>query len=80
VSALAAALDAGTSRADLMRDYAIAQTDAVAGSPTFVLPDGSTVTNPGMAVHWEGEWAAGFPVVDSHDPSVYGELLTRAAG
>lgn len=76
---LAAALDTGRHRADLMRDFALAQTDAIDGSPTFVLPDGSVVTNPGIIVHWEGEWAAGYPIVDSHDRSVYAALLTRAA-
>ena len=79
VSRLAADLDAGTHRRDLSRDHALARTDAVAGSPTFVLPDGSTVTNPGITVHWEGPWAAGYPVVDHHDRSVYGDLLSRAA-
>ncbi len=80
VGALAAALDSGRHRADVMRDFALAQTDAIDGSPTFVLPDGSTVTNPGITVHWQGAWAAGFPVVDSHDRSVYADLLRRAAG
>jgi predicted DsbA family dithiol-disulfide isomerase len=80
VAALAAALDEGLHRADVMRDYGLAQTDAIAGSPTFVLPDGHTVTNPGISVHWEGEWAAGYPVVDSFDSSVYADLLHRAAG
>jgi hypothetical protein len=30
-------------------------------------------------VHWEGLWAAGYPVVDADDPSVYDDLLRRAA-
>jgi predicted DsbA family dithiol-disulfide isomerase len=78
VDALAVALDTGRHRADVMADFAVAQTDAIPASPTFRLPDGSTVTNPGIEVHWEGPWAAGFPVVDSDDPSVYDNLLQRA--
>jgi predicted DsbA family dithiol-disulfide isomerase len=78
VDALAAALDTGRHRADVMADFAVSQTDAIAASPTFRLPDGSTATNPGIQVHWEGPWAAGFPVVDSDDPSVYDDLLRTA--
>jgi predicted DsbA family dithiol-disulfide isomerase len=77
VTALAAALDNGRYRADIMADFAVAQTDSIAGSPTFRLADATTVTNPGIQVHWEGLWAVGFPVVDSHDPGVYDELLKR---
>ena len=79
VATLGAALDRGTHRADVMADYAVAQTDAVAGSPTYRLADGTTVTNPGIEVHWDGPWASGFPVVDADDPGVYDDLLTRAA-
>ena len=79
VTALAAALDSGRYRADVMADFAVAQTGTVAGSPTFRFADATTVTNPGIHVHWDGPWAAGFPVVDSHDPGVYDDLLKRAA-
>jgi predicted DsbA family dithiol-disulfide isomerase len=72
-------LEQGTFRAAIHDDHAIAQTDAVAGSPTFVLPGGDTVNNPGITVHWQGDWAVGFPVVDAYDPSVYADLLTRSA-
>lgn len=79
VTALATMLDSGRHRAGVMGDFAISQTDAVAGSPTFRFADGSSVNNPGIQVHWDGPWAAGFPVVDSHDPNVYDDLLKRAA-
>lgn len=79
LTVLADAIDTGRHRIDVTSDYALAQTDAIGGSPTFVLPDGTTVTNPGIIVHWEGPWAAGYPVVDSHDPAVYPDLLRRAA-
>ena len=80
VAALAAALDDGRHRRDLTADFAVARTDAIAGSPTLRLPDGTSTTNPGMDVHWEGPWAAGFPIVDADDPGVYDDLLRRAAG
>jgi predicted DsbA family dithiol-disulfide isomerase len=79
VPALADALDDGRHRRRLFDDHAIAETDAVAGSPTFVLPDASAVTNPGIEVHWQGEWAVGFPVVDRSDPVEVEELVRRAA-
>nr|WP_042197559.1 DsbA family protein [Kibdelosporangium sp. MJ126-NF4]CEL23043.1 hypothetical protein [Kibdelosporangium sp. MJ126-NF4]CTQ90181.1 hypothetical protein [Kibdelosporangium sp. MJ126-NF4] len=75
---LAKALDTGSHRSALHEDHTVAQTDAIATSPTFVLPDGATLTNPGMTVHWEGPWASGFPVVDKYDPSVVTDLLHRA--
>jgi predicted DsbA family dithiol-disulfide isomerase len=80
VDLLAEALDTGRHRRDLTADFAVARTDAIAGSPTLRLPDGTSTTNPGMDVHWEGPWAAGFPIVDADDPGVYDDLLRRAAG
>jgi predicted DsbA family dithiol-disulfide isomerase len=79
VDELADALDTGRHRRDLMADFAIARTDAIPGSPTLRLPDGTATTNPGMRVHWEGPWAAGYPIVDADDPRVYEDLLRRAA-
>ncbi|GEL18663.1 DsbA family oxidoreductase [Pseudonocardia asaccharolytica] len=78
VGALADALDSGRHRGDVMGDFAVARTDAIAGSPTFRLPDGTAAANPGMKVHWEGPFASGFPVVDADDPAVYQGLLRRA--
>jgi len=71
-------LDEGSARAEMMRTYR-AQRDDVAGSPYLVLPDGYHVHNPGIALHWEGEPGAGFPVVDTDDPAVIDDLLERAA-
>lgn len=79
VPELAAALDDGRHRATVMADFAVARTDAIAGSPTFRLPDGATVTNPGIRVRWDGPWAAGFPVIEAHDAAVYDDLLPKAA-
>jgi predicted DsbA family dithiol-disulfide isomerase len=76
---LAEDLDNGTYRRALMDDFAISQTEEVQGSPQLFLPDGSSEHNPGITVHWEGPWAAGYPVVDSDRPEIYEELLRRAA-
>lgn len=76
---LAKALDAGTARRTLMDQAETAAGDGVRGSPHLFLPDGTDVHNPGVELHWEGEKGRGFPVVDSDDPSVYGDLLRRAA-
>ena len=80
VSSLAEALDSGRYRANVMADYAVAQTDAVNGSPHLFLADGSDAHNPGIKVHWEGPWAAGFPIVDEPDSTWAEDLLRRAAG
>lgn len=79
VPALAEALDSGRHRGDVMADHAVAQTDAVNGSPHLFLPDGSDAHNPGITVHWEGPWAAGFPVVDKHDSTWAEDMLRRVS-
>lgn len=53
--------------------------DAVQGSPHFLLADGSSVHNPGVEIHQEGETGAGFLVVDSDDPTAHDDLVRRAA-
>lgn len=77
---LQAALDEGRSRADVIDQYRAAQTSDVQGSPHLFLPDGSDVANPGVTVRWVGKPGKGFPVVTDDDPSVFGELVRRAAG
>ena len=72
-------LDSGAARSALSRDHLAAETDAVQGSPHLFLADGTNAANPGIEMHWEGEHGEGFPVVDSDDPSVYDDLLRRAA-
>jgi predicted DsbA family dithiol-disulfide isomerase len=72
-------LDNGTYRRALMDDFSVSQGDEVNGSPHLFLPDGSSEHNPGITVHWEGPWAAGYPVVDSDRPEIYEQLLRRAA-
>lgn len=77
VTALAEALDSGRHRAVVMADFAVARTGSIPGSPTFRLPDGSAVTNPGMQVRWEGPASAPVPVVDTDDPSVHDAIVRR---
>jgi len=71
-------LDEGAARGEMMRNYR-GNVDDVQGSPHFFLADGSDVHNPGIELHWEGDPGAGFPVVDSDDPSAFDALVQRAA-
>jgi predicted DsbA family dithiol-disulfide isomerase len=77
-SALREALDAGTTRAEMMCTYR-RHRDAVQGSPHYFLADGSDVHNPGIDLHQVGEAGTGFLVVDHDDPKVYDDLVRRAA-
>lgn len=79
VTALAEALDDGRARSALALQSAIARTDRVVCSPHLFLPDGSDHANPGVSVHWSGDYGVGFPVIDDDDPTVYEDLLKRAA-
>lgn len=78
-SALAEALDDGRARRSVIDDYERSMSDEVQGSPHLFLPDGSEAHNPGVTHHWQGRKGRGFPVVDHDDPSVYDDLLRRAA-
>ncbi|MDK3256853.1 DsbA family oxidoreductase [Blastococcus capsensis] len=73
---IAAALDDGRARGAMMADYRVHRDD-VQGSPHFFLADGSAVHNPGITMHADED--GGYPVVDSDDPSVYEDLVRRAA-
>lgn len=73
--ALAEALDCGRARSAVMATVP----DQVKGSPHVFLPDGSDAHNPGIQLHWMGEHGQGFPYIDADDPSVYDDLIRRAA-
>ncbi len=77
--ALAEALDDGRARRAVIDDFQRSSTDEVQGSPHLFLADGSDAHNPGVTHHWQGRKGRGFPVVDADDPSVYDDLLRRAA-
>jgi predicted DsbA family dithiol-disulfide isomerase len=78
VDHLAAALADGRARSSVFDDHRAAKSDDVTMSPHVFLPDGTDHTNPGVAVHWEGDWAKGFPVIDADDPHIYETLLRTA--
>ena len=79
--ALAGTLDDGVARrAVIARFEEAGASDEVKGSPHVFLPDGTDAHNPGITMHWEGRPGEGFPVIDDDDPSVYDDLLRRAAG
>lgn len=78
VDRLRDALDDGRARGAMMRVYRTHRED-VQGSPHFFLPDGSDVHNPGIEMHQVGEPGAGFLVLDADDPSVYDDMVQRAA-
>lgn len=78
LDSLREALDDGRARGPMMAQYR-AERDDVQGSPHFFLPDGTNAANPGVKMHWEGDPEAGYPVVDSDDPSVYEDMVRRAA-
>lgn len=61
----------GRPAAELARHAELAESDLVAASPTIVLADGTTWTNPGIDTHTED----GVPVVDGDDPGVYDEIV-----
>lgn len=78
-AALAEALDDGRARAALSADAAISATERINCSPHLFLPDGTDYANPGIEVRWEGDYGVGWPVVTHDDPTVFAELLKRAA-
>ncbi|GAA3519855.1 hypothetical protein [Actinocatenispora rupis] len=78
-AALTKALYLGSGRPEVISQWRTAKDRAVAGSPHVFLPDGSEWHNPGVEVRWTGgERGAGFPIVLSHDPTVYDEIFTTA--
>ena len=64
-------------RAEIWHDLEIARTDAVPASPTFILPDGTTVVNPGIEFHWEGGHH-GTLVIDRDEPGDMVALVEQA--
>jgi predicted DsbA family dithiol-disulfide isomerase len=75
---LAAALDAGSARRALMRSFGTGR-DVAKGSPHLFLVDGAEFANPGIEMRWSGEHGRGFPRIVSDDPSIYDDVVRRAA-
>ena len=76
-TALADLLDSGTARRDVIDQQKAAEGPEVKGSPHVFLPDGTGVHNPGLEIRWAD---GGFPVIDKDDPSIFEDILERAAG
>jgi len=80
VDRLADTLDSGRARPAVIAQWRAARSGAVRCSPHLFLPDGTHVPNPGVTARWvNGDFGVGFPVIDRDDPTVYRDLLTRAA-
>jgi predicted DsbA family dithiol-disulfide isomerase len=78
--ALRAALDGGNARRLVFEQYQAAKQGGYTGSPHIFLADGTHVFNPGIKAHWVGSRETGFPAVHADDPSIYANLIRRAAG
>lgn len=76
---LEADLDEGSARSAVIASWKESRESGVKGSPHLFLPDGSDVFNPGVTMHMVGGHGDGFPVIDRDEPSIYEDLLQRAA-
>ena len=77
--ALKEALDSGRARGPMLADYE-QHRDGVQGSPHLFFADGSDEANPGITKSWAGGGEGqGYPVVERDDPTVWDELVRRAA-
>jgi len=80
VKELAADLDTGRARADVMGQYEAAREGRVNCSPHVFLADGTDEANPGVRVDWvNGGFGVGYPVIEAYDPTVFDRLLSHAA-
>ncbi|MCC3761589.1 DsbA family protein [Glycomyces sp. TRM65418] len=67
--ALAAALAAGAGRKELYRQWEVAETPRVQGSPHLFTAGGRAAHNPGAEYHWTGRPdQGGFPRLERYDP------------
>ena len=74
-TSLAAALDSGVHRSEVMADWAAAVQAGVVGSPQLDLPDAESQFNPGIT----HEVVRGIPIIHADHPSVYEEMIRIAA-
>ena len=71
---LSSALDSGKFRAEIAADIEEGRGVPVGGSPTVVLPDGTTLSNPGFEVKRLRE----IPIITADHRSIYEDLIQRA--
>lgn len=76
---VAEGLDDGHARRIITADFDCAREHGVRCSPHLYLADGSDHANPGVTARWHGAYGTGFPEVTSDDPTVYEDILKRAA-
>jgi predicted DsbA family dithiol-disulfide isomerase len=80
VKELAADLDTGRARADVMAQFEAAREGRVNCSPHVFLADGTDEANPGVRVDWvNGGFGIGYPVIEAYDPTAFERLLGHAA-
>jgi predicted DsbA family dithiol-disulfide isomerase len=72
-------LRSGRARRAVFDDLAVVQAGHATTSPHLFLPDGRDITNPGLTIHWHGDWASGFPIIDSDDRDIYRDIVATAA-
>ena len=77
VDQLRSTIRSGNARSDLWHQLDEVTASAIPGSPTFVLPDGTTAHNPGVEFHWEDEPGENL-VVDVDDPDAIAGLVDAA--
>ena len=78
-SALGVLLESGAARSLVFDQWRQAVRHNVQGSPHLFMPDGSSLHNPGIELHWTDGEQARLPVIDADDPSVFDDLLVRTA-
>lgn len=76
VEAVRSEVASGRPAVELERHAELAESDLVPASPTIVLADGTTWTNPGVEFHTDD----GAPVVDVDDPAVHDEIVDAFLG
>lgn len=73
------ALDRGRARPTVIEQWRQAEERGVKGSPHLFLADGTQIHNPGIRWYWTKGYGKGIPVVTEDDPSIYEDLVKRAA-
>jgi hypothetical protein len=77
VEALWDEIRSGRPRTDVFHHLDMSSSDEVAGSPTFVLSDGSTHHNPGIDMRWV-DGPGSELVIERNDPGELAELVEYA--
>jgi predicted DsbA family dithiol-disulfide isomerase len=76
---IAEALDTGSCRGAVTRDFAAAGAAGIECSGTVVLPDGTALCNPGTRTGWiGGTLPRGTPVLLEDRPQVYDDIVAAA--